>query len=475
MTINPNSMSAGTVGLTMVRLLMVALLATIAVGCAVLQPMQAREDHAFVGVDVASMREGAPLMRDQTVLVHDGRIAAIGPRERIRVPAGVVRIEGHGRTLLPGLHDMHVHLEHFREPDVLRLFLAHGVTTVRNMDGRPYLLDWRRQVEEGEIIGPRIVTAGPVLDGDPPLRDDNTIVPTPGAGRAEVAAQADAGYDFIKVYTNLDAPVWQAIVDAARSHGLPVAGHVPRNVPLTQAVAAGQTIEHLADFGEWLEAGESPWRDRWHWSKLFLAMPVDGARYDETAERLARAGVWTVPTLVERERAVADSGTVERWLAEPQMRFVSAGGIEYWKRQVERAAARMDEADWQLIERGAAQRARLVAALHAGGAPLLAGTDTPNAFLVPGHALIEELQAMVAAGIPPDAALATATREAARFLERLDQSGTIEPSKRADLLLVEGDPTSNIATLHRRVGVMAGGRWFDVDALEALVADINLR
>lgn len=132
---------------------------------------------AFVGVTVIPMTGPGIVLPDHTVLVRNGRIARVGPRAAVEIPAGALRIDGAGRYLLPGLADLHVHLEYFEDPGLLRLFLDHGVTTVRNMDGRPYLLEWRRRIAAGELAGPTIVTAGPLLDGDPPLRDDPFVVP----------------------------------------------------------------------------------------------------------------------------------------------------------------------------------------------------------------------------------------------------------------------------------------------------------
>lgn len=146
------------------------------------------------------MTEGSNILPNHTVIVRDGRIAALGPRSLTRVPAGARVIDGRGRYLLPGVADMHVHLEYIENPDVLKLFVANGITTVRSMDGRPYILDWRDRVRSGSLVGPRIVTAGPIIDGSPPARTDNLAVANEAAARAAVADQAGRGYDFIKLY-----------------------------------------------------------------------------------------------------------------------------------------------------------------------------------------------------------------------------------------------------------------------------------
>ena len=418
---------------------------------------------AFVGVDVIPMTEPGLVLRDQTVLVQKDRIVAVGPRGSVAVPGQAFVIQGQGRYLMPGLIDAHVHLEYFEDPAVLLRFAAYGVTTVRNMDGRPYILDWKRKVASGELSGVSIHTAGPILDGDPPVRDDNTVVRNADEARAAVAAQAAAGYDFIKVYTNLSPEAWAAVLAAARQHGLPVAGHVPRGVRLEQALAAGQTIEHLDGYDDLIEADDSLFRDRWHWSKLYLAMPVDPEKVRDAARRTAAAGVWNVPTLVQKEK-VAPLQVMVTWLERPEVKDLgeearTAWDPRTWDPRRRRLVEEADPEDFRLLAEGRRHRLQLVSALHEAGAGLLAGTDTPNPFVVPGYSLHEELQLFVEAGLSPAAALAAATRDAARFLGESDEIGTIEPGKRADLLLLEGNPLDDLASLERRTGVLLRGVW----------------
>lgn len=419
---------------------------------------------AFVGVTVIPMTEPGAALPDHTVLVRNGRIERLGPRATVEIPAGALRIDGTGRYLLPGLADMHVHLEYFEDPELLLLFLDHGVTTVRNMDGRPYLLEWRRRIAAGELAGPAIVTAGPLLDGDPPLRDDNTVVRDTAEAQRIVAEQHAAGYDFVKVYTNLSPEVWQAILAAARERGLPVAGHVPRRVSLEQALASGMaSIEHLDGYDDLIESDESPFRNRWHWSKRFLAMPADPAKIRDAARRTAAAGVWNVPTLVEKEKT-APLAEMRSWLERPEIQklppeFRDAWDPAGWDEDRRRPYENLDAEDLALLARGKQQRLALVKALVDAGAGVLVGSDTPNPFVVPGLGTIEEIRLFVEAGLTPEQALAAATREAARFLGQEKEFGTIAPGLRADLLLLEANPLEDVAHLDRRIGVMVRGRW----------------
>lgn len=290
---------------------------------------------AFTGVNVIAMTPDGGIVPGRTVVVRDGWIAGIGAVDSVRVPDDALLIDGRGRYLMPGLADMHVHLEHSEDPALLGLFVANGVTTVRNMDGRPYILSWRDDVARGALSGPTIHTAGPILDGDPPFFEDNVRIGTPEAARVEVLRQARAGYDFIKLYVNLDGESSTAIRQAAADAGLPVAGHTPRAVGLAGLIDEPiASLEHLADFAGLIEAEDSPFRGRFHWSKLHLGMPVDSVRMGATAGRVAGTAMWVVPTLVERERSVANEATLERWLEEPDIAPMPHDVLRFWSERV---------------------------------------------------------------------------------------------------------------------------------------------
>jgi imidazolonepropionase-like amidohydrolase len=418
---------------------------------------------AFVGVNVIPMTEGASLLRAQTVIVRGGRIAAIGRESSTPVPRGAARIDARDRYLLPGLVDAHVHLEYFDDPAVLSRFLASGVTTVRNMDGRPYILAWKRRVALGTLLGPTIYTAGPILDGDPPLLDDNTVVRTAADARAAVEAQHAAGYDFVKVYTNISREAYDEVIRAARARGLTVAGHVSRHVGFDSALASGQhTIEHLAELDDAIEADDSPTRGRFHWSKLFLAMPADSARMRAVAKRLAAAGTWVVPTSVQPDRALPPSDSLGPWLAFAEMMQVPAAMRDGWAERARQAARRMDAEDWRLVERGRVNRRHMLAVLREARVNLAVGTDTPNPFVVPGASIHEELANFIRAGFSPLDAIAAATREPAQLLGASDEFGTVEVGKRADLMLVDANPLSDLAALRHPLGVMVRGRWLPI-------------
>lgn len=436
----------------------------------------ALRDIAFVGVSVLSMVGDIAAIPDQTVLVSGGAVLRVGNREDVDVPDTFAIVDGAGKYLMPGLADLHVHLEYFDDPRVLDLFLANGVTTVRNMDGRPYILAWRDRVARGEMRGPTISTAGPILDGDPPLRDDNLAIGSAENARLAVRDQAAAGYDFVKVYTNLSDEAYVAVLETAVGNGLPVAGHVPRGVTVEDMLVSGvRSIEHVTELGDLVEAEDSPFRGGWHWSKLYLGMPVDPDKFTDAAARVADSGVWIVPTLVQADRAIAPRATVDAWLAAPEMAYVDADGRDFWESLATRQVDRMDATDWALVEAGRSNRLRLVGALQDAGARLLAGTDTPNPFVVPGFSLHDELANFEAAGLDRGRILALATRDAARFLETDGEVGTIEVGKRADLILLDANPLESLDALRNPAGVMVRGGWLPREILADMLAGIRAR
>lgn len=373
-------------------------------------PAAARGIVALVDVRVVPMDEER-IVPHRTVVVRDGRIAAIGPVDEISVPEGATVVEGRGRYLLPGLADMHVHLRR----DDLPTYVAHGITTVRNMWGHPEIVEMIDDVAEGWTESPAIHTLSPGLDGRPPKWPHTRLVEWPAAADEAVEAQKRAGYTTLKVYQDLRRPVYDAIVEAAGERDMAFAGHVPTRVGLTRALEAGQrSIEHLSGFAPALDPRGRRGAVGWANADLDLLPPLVESAYE--------AGTWICPTLAI------------------QLRLQGSRSPE-----VRSAAAR--------------NRARVVRTLHEAGVPLLVGTDSGIDVVSPGESLVEELGAFVDAGLSPYEALRIATVGAAEHLGLEDEIGAVAVGRRADLVLVASNPLDDVAALIHPEGVVLRGRW----------------
>ncbi|HYG47856.1 MAG TPA: amidohydrolase family protein [Allosphingosinicella sp.] len=427
--------------------------------------------YAITDVTVVPM-DRERLLSGRTVIVRDGRIESVGAARTTRIPAGAVRIDGRGRYLLPGLAEMHAHVPGGNDrqwtEDVLFLYAANGITFARGMLGAPAHLELRSRLERGELIGPRLYTSGPSLNGN--------SVATPEAGRRMVAEQKAAGYDFLKIHPGLDRARYDAIAAAAREQGMPFGGHVPDAVGLARALEAKQaTVDHLDGYMPLLlRDGYTPPEGSGGFFGYDLADAVDEGKIAQVALLTRRSGVWNVPTdSLMHHMLLPDLGEAEL-LAREEMRYVPRQMLAGWK-QARAGLRSQPDYDPARAARFIAVRARLIRALHDSGAGLLLGSDAPQVFNVPGFSLHRELAYLVQAGLTPYQALATGTREVARFLGTPDDFGTVQPGRRADLILIEGDPLKDVANLRRRAGVMVGGRWLPEAEIKAGLAAIAAR
>jgi len=390
---------------------------------------QTPSDLAMVHVNVVDVRTGS-VEHDATVLISGSKIKAVLLDKSAKVVTGARVIDAHGGYLIPGLWDMHVHSE--GDKRVLRLMLASGITGIRDMGGDVYkLAEARRHIEAEDWDGPRILFAGPMLEG-PPGESDNDmwIVHTPEEAQRAVASLAALHVDFIKVHDHLGRDVYFAIASAAKKAGLPFAGHVTASISPLEASDAGQaSIEHF----EFLPKVCVP---------LLAEMGVDDERLPDDCTRasteallrhLAGDGTWLDPTLQSF-----------RYFAPLQWKQILAGFNE------------------------------ISGQIRAEHIRMLAGTDW-SGFLEskgarPGWCLHDELDLLVAAGFTPLQALQAATVNPAIFLAMEGSMGTIEAGKVADLVLVQGNPLIDIGNTRRVVAVIARGTLFDRSRLHGIAA-----
>jgi imidazolonepropionase-like amidohydrolase len=367
---------------------------------------------AFVGVQVIPMDEERVLAA-QTLLVRDGVIAALGDSATVAVPDDAQVRHGCGLYLLPGLIDMHAHLE---QAD-LALYLANGVTTVRNMWGTAQVQDLIRRINNGSIAGPTVYSAGTGLDGSTAFTNGPIIVEDPARADSVVAGQVSLGWDFIKVHQELKLPAYQAILAAARRQNICVLGHVPTRVPIEEALTLGHaSIEHLTGYDVALNRAGNFWGPR-AWAN------IDESKIPALVARTVETGAWNCPTLNAFDLVAPLFG------APPSERVL-------------------------IVQ----NRRRMVKALHEAGAKLLAGTDAGTNVTTAGTGLHDELAELVNAGLSPYATLRTATVNAAEFLGKTEQLGSLAVGKRADLILLQENPLENIRALATIKAVMVGGR-----------------
>lgn len=428
---------------------------------------------AIVGVTVIDVEHGRST-GPRTVVVADGRIVAVTrPRDAV-IPESARRVSGRGRFLIPGLVDMHVHLFNRisqREPNewAFPLFIANGVTGVREMNAdagsMARVRDWRRRMHTGELLAPHILAVGIAVSGTSP--DD---------AAHQTRAAAAAGADFIKVFSGVPAANWQSIVSAARASSLPVAGHVPAGVSLLAASAAGQqTNEHLTQAAEACSSHEaSLLRAREHLAADALTAVRDSQEnaaliaYDATicatvAAGLARDGQAQVPTQI---LAYNESiGHPARPGDDPRWRYLRSDERARWLRIFAGMSALPDAIARQ---RWRAAR-RIVGQFHRAGVPIVAGTDAPMPLVYPGFSLHEELALLVDSGLSPREALRAATFTAATVLGMASSTGSVAVGKRADLVLLDGDPTRDIRNTRRIRAVLIAGRLLQRSELDAVL------
>lgn len=401
------------------------------------------------------------LVPERTVLIAHGRIAAVGKPGAVAIPPGAARVDGRDRFLIPGLVDMHVHLFNnatHRPPNdwMFALFVANGVTGVREMAATPGdmrdVTRWREAVDGSALIAPHVLAAGVAVNDASDVRE-------------QVREAAGSGADFIKVFSELPPSSWRAVLDEARLRHIPVAGHVPAAVAAVDAAQAGQvTAEHLMQIyeacssieGEALAARQgldgaaaTAMRDA---QEMRVLRAFDPAACTKAAKAIVLAGQAQTPTLTidwfDTARFTGD------YAADPRWHLLRADEQARWRRYLQPAPS----SDPKLADMRWNVSCRIVRTLHAAGANILAGTDTPMPWIYPGYSLHDELERLVDCGLDPAQALRTATLGAAKLLGLEADRGTIERGKRADLVLLDADPLRDARNLRRIRAVVLAGR-----------------
>lgn len=461
-----------------VRLLALITLAFLSGIAAFAQTSSASGSLVIQDVTVVDVRSGA-LHPNQTAVVEGTRISSLGPGKPATVPRGARTINAKGLYLIPGLWDMHVHLvfgDWFpgAKEISLPLFLAKGVTSVRDMGSELQTVqEWREEIAAGRLIGPRIATSGPMLDGPKPRFPSSIAITSPEDGRRAVDSLKKQGADFIKLQSLIPREAVFAIAEEAKKQGIAFEGHVPDAVRAREMSDAGmKSFEHLIGIFEGSSPNEDDYLKGGKSDGHFLAS-FEASRAAALATLLAKNGTWQCPTLVwERGGSLID---VTDFSKDQRAKYVPAEWkSQTWRRFTEEIKQGYGEDGISVRKRFIAKELEVVRLLHKSGVPFLAGTDTPaGVFIFPGFSLHEELQRFVAAGFTPLEALQTATLNPAKFFGKDEQLGTVEQAKTADLVLLTANPLDDIANTQKIAAVIFNGRYYSRKELDELLSGVE--
>ena len=436
---------------------------------------------ALTHVNVVDVQRGV-VLRDQTVVIAEGRIANVGPTSDVSIPRGTVQHSYRGRYVIPGMWDMHAHLG-VSGRSSLALYLANGVTGVRDMGGdRTIVAPWRDSLARHLMQGPRMIMAGPILERAAWLKavtamsektgdtaaikrlSERLPISTPESARQAVDSVIALKGDFLKIRNDASAASTFELLRYARQKKLPVAGHWPQIITPEQASDSGfSSLEH----------GPLTARNGTLVPTLDL---MTAAERSALFAKFAKNGTAHTPTLITLKgfRLMPDS-TVARILAdtagehEPRMRYVPATLLRAWINEYELKKQETGAPlDWVAFNKSWARDLREMAD---SGVLMLAGTDVGSPLVFPGFSVADELELLVTEGkLTTLQSLRTATSNVAKWMHAENDFGSVAPGQRADLVVLEGDPLTNISNVRRIVAVVRDGFFMDRSAIDRLLA-----
>jgi hypothetical protein len=409
-----------------------------------LRASASNERVAFLNVNVVDPGAGS-ILAGQTVITDGEKIEWVGSTTQAPDLAGAMVVDGSSRYLSPGLTDMHVHTEHMGQ-HLLRL--AVGVTSVRDMDGLPWLLRTRDAINSGSMIGATTYVAGTII-ADQPLHGYAVVVHKPNEARQTVRNQAACGYSFIKVHNSLSEPLLDAVADEAHRQHLDLIGHVPHDISLLHAIQSAhmRTLEHLKGF----------LNDR-------NLLPSD----EPYAPAMKGAEVWLTPTLYTQLPG-SHGDQAQRLVADPRQRLAPRTLREEWRSEIPEPGTDDAKSHDRLVETQGIVMARLLP-LHPHW---LVGTDAAGyAFNIAGFAALDEMVLLHRFGLSNTEVVRAATSEPAIAMRRPDEFGRVAVGMRADLILLASNPLADVSAYQSSLGVMARGHWYDRGHLNAALDQI---
>jgi hypothetical protein len=453
---------------------------TITLAVAFLQPAAAQappqEKTSITHVTVIDVATGTEL-KDRTIILQGERIVSVAASDSNSLPERRV-IDAHGGFLIPGLWDMHVHIQDLED---LPLYIANGVVGVRMMFGSKDTRELRARLTTAPLT-PEIIVGSAILDGDPPVWEGSIIIRKPDEARRTVDNTKASGADFVKIYNGIPREAYFALADEARKQNIPFVGHLPYAVRASEASDAGQrSIEHLDGIAIACSKREQgiikELRPLHYLEKMNLVAEAlnsfDATQCQALFAQFRRNGTWQVPTLtVHRGMAFMNDG---HFTSDPRLVYMSGDVRRRWQPENDFRFRRWRPAEFELHRGLFSADKKLVGMMFRAGVPLLAGTDAMNPFCLPGFSLHDELGLLVESGLTPLAALQSAILRPAEFLGRSEELGLIAPGKRADLVLLSSDPLVDIRNTTQIQAVWVHGKYFDRAALDQLLNNAKHR
>lgn len=419
--------------------------------------------YALVGGNIISIKKPG-VIADQTILIQEGKIKLIGPRNSIPIPPDFKRINIQGKYLIPGLSDMHVHLSDERD---LLFYLKYGVTSIRNMADNPWwsqligfpdVRTLRKKVRHHQLLGPDIFTCGALLDGSPPQFPLNQAISSHYQAEQVVKESVEAGYDCIKIYNLLAREHFETIIKTAKRYHIPVMGHVPFDVGLARALEAPvKTIEHLNAYVENFAA-------HYRFSETELR---------EYAVKTRQAGVFNCPTLVVWELHPPEENYTAFLKEDVHYPRVAHHLKMFWDQSVPYLFRRVTYHDKKTYPGVVLELSKkMIKMLYEAGAPLLIGADANLPGIHPGSSVLREMELFSEAGIPNHAILEAATLNAAKAMGKEQVSGSIKVGKIADIVVLEKNPLRDIKHIRSTFGVIRRGKWLSRQYIEQIIDDL---
>lgn len=426
---------------------------------------QLQQIFVIKNVNIIPMTSENRIIENATILIENKKIVSINKP----IPDSAKIIDGTGKWLIPGLIDMHVHVPtdanfgakfptraatvFFDTQDVMTPFIANGVTTIFDLNSKADHFGQRNEIARGDVIGPRMALAK-LLNGGEGSENVNNA----SDGRQAVRSAKAEGYEFIKVYSQLNLETFIAIADEANKQGLKVIGHIPN------AFKGRLKDAFIPNFGMVAHAEE------------FAKQSKDFSDQDaKNFAQLAKAnGTWLCPTLTTMFWIASQARSLDELRELQSLQYMHPILQDKWltankynRKNYQESVAYFD----QTVD----FNSRLVKAFKMAGVPIVAGTDALTSGVVPGFSLLDEIELLVEAGLTPEEAISSATRLPSIWLGIDSEVGTIEVGKYADLLLLDANPLEDIKNIRKISYVFVNGRWLDRSTIDAMLSDLSMR